>query len=85
MVELVVPAGIQLSGSLNLPEIQVHALIDTGAHTEVLAGEELFPELALIHAPHPVQLMTIGHKPLSGGRKGVLSTIRVPVERPKWL
>ena len=85
MVELVVSSGIQLSDSLNLPEIMVPALVDTGAQIEVLAGEELFPSAALIDAPHPVQLVTVGRKPLSGGRKGVLSTVRVPVETPEGL
>ena len=85
MVQLVVSSGIQLSDSLNLPEIMVPALVDTGAQIEVLAGEELFPSAALIDAPHPVQLVTVGRKPLSGGRKGVLSTVRVPVETPEGL
>ena len=85
MVKLVVSTGIQLSDSLNLPEIMVPALVDTGAQIEVLAGEELFPSAALIGAPHPVQLVTVGRKPLSGGRKDVLSTVRVPVETPEGL
>ena len=84
-VELIVSSGIQLSDSLNLPEIMVLALVDTGAQIEVLAGEERFPSAALIDAPHPVQLVTVGHKPLSDGRKGVLSTVRVPVETPEGL
>ena len=63
----------------------VPALVDTGAQIEVLAGEDLFPSTALIDAPHPVQLVTVGRKPLSGGRKGVLSTVWVPVETPEWL
>ena len=85
MVELLVSSGIQLSDSLNLPEIMVPALVDTGTQIEVLAGEELFPTAALIDAPHPVQLVTVGRKALSGGRKGVLSPVRVPVETPEGL
>ena len=85
MVELVVSSGIQLSDSVNLPEIMVRALVDTRAQSEVLAGEELFPSAALMDAPHPVQLVTVGRKPLSVGRKGVLSTVRVPVEKPEGL
>ena len=68
MVELVVSSGIQLSDSLNLPEIMVPALVDTGGQIEVLAGEELFPSAALIDAPHPLQLVTVCRKPLSSGR-----------------
>ena len=45
----------------------------------------LFQSAALIDAPHPVQLVTVGCKPLSGGRKDVLSTVRVPVETPEGL
>ena len=85
IVELVVSSGIQLSDSRNLPEIMVPALVDTGAQIEILAGEEPFPSAALIDAPHPVQLGTVGRKPLSGGRKGVLSTVWVPVETPEGL
>ena len=43
MVQLVVSSGIQLCDSLNLSEIMVPALVDSGAQIEVLAGEELFP------------------------------------------
>ena len=85
MVELVVSLGIRLSDSLKLPEIMVPALVDTGAQIEVLAGEELFPSAALIDAPNPVQLVTVGRMPLSGCCKGVLSTVRVPVETPEGL
>ena len=73
MVELVVSSGIQLSDSLNLPEIMVPALVDTGAQIEVLAGEERFPSAALIDAfslviPSTCQKswfplwLTLGHK-----------------------
>ena len=85
MVELVASSGIQLSDSLNVPEIMVPALVNTGARIEVLAGEEPFPSAALIDAPDPVQLVTVGCKPLSGGRKAVLSTVRGPVETPEGL
>ena len=85
MVELVVSSGIQLSDSFNLPEIMVSALVDTRAQIEVLAGEKRFPSAGLIDVPHPVQFVTVGRKPLSGGRKGVLSTVRVPVETPEGL
>ena len=85
MVQLVVSPGIQLSDFLNWPEIMVPALVDTGAQIEVLAGGELFPSAALIDATHPVQLVTVGRKSLSGGCKGVLSTVRVPVETPEGL
>ena len=85
MIELVIPAGIQLSDKLNLPEKQNPALVDTGAQIEVLAGEELFPQEALLDAPNPVQLITVGKKPLSGGRKGVIATVRVLAETPDGL
>ena len=61
------------------------ALVDTGPQIEVLAGEDLYQSAALINAPHPVQLVTVGRKPLSGGRKGVLSTVQAPVETPEGL
>ena len=64
MIELVILAGIHLSDKLNLPETQHLALVDTGAQIEVLAGEELFPREALLDAPNPVQLITVGRKPL---------------------
>ena len=85
MIELMIPAGIQLSDKLNLPEKQHPALVDTGAQIEVLAGEELFPQEALLDAPNPVQLITVGRKPLSGGRKGVIATVRVLAETPDGL
>ena len=85
MIELVIPAGIQLSEKLNLPEKQHPALVDTGAQIEVLAGEELFPQEALLDAPNPVQLITVGKKPLSGGHKGVITTVRVLAETPDGL
>ena len=84
-VELVVSSGIQLSDPLNLPEIMAPALVDTGTQIEVLAAEKPFPSAALIDASHPVELLTVGLKPLSGGRKGILSTVRVPVETPEGL
>ena len=85
MIKLVIPAGIQVSDKLNLPEKQHPALVDTGAQIEVLAGEELFPQEALLDAPNPVQLITVGRKPLSGGRKGVIATVRVLAETPDGL
>ena len=85
MSELVIPAGIQLSDKLNLPEKRHSALVDTGAQIEVLAGEELFPQEGLLDAPNPVQLITVGRKPLSGGRKGVIATVRVLAETPDGL
>ena len=80
MIELVIPAGIQLSDNLNLPEKQHPALVDTGAQIEVLAGDKRFPQEALLDAPNPVQLITVGRKPLSGGHKGVIATVRVLAE-----
>ena len=85
VIELVIPAGIQLSDKLNLPEKQHPALVDTGAQIEVLAGEELFPQEALLDAPNPVQFITVGRKPLSEGRKGVIATVGVLAETPDAL
>ena len=82
MVELVVPAGIQLSNKFNQPEKGHQALVDTGAQIDVLAGEELFPEEALMDAPNLVQLITVGKKPLSGRRRGGIATVRVLAETP---
>ena len=77
MIQLVIRAGIHLSDKLNLPEKQHSALVHIGAQIEYLAGEELFPQEALLDAPNPVQLSTVGRKPLSGGRKGVIATVWV--------
>ena len=82
MVELVVPAGIQLHDRFGRPEIQVMDLADTGAGSDVIAREELFPAEPLIDAPNPVQLVTLGRQPLSGGRKGVNATVQLPVKTP---
>ena len=32
--------------------------------------------------PNPVQLITVGRKPLSGGRRGVIAAVRVLAETP---
>ena len=82
MVELVVPAGIQLHDRFGRPEIQVMGLADTGPQIDLLAGEELFVAGALNDAPNPVQLVTVRRQPLSGGRNGVFATVRLPVESP---
>ena len=86
MIELVIPAGIQLSDKLNLPETQHPASVNTGAQVEVLAVEEVFhktlfwmrqiPCSSLLLAENPCQEAARMSSPLYGYRPRLLTGCR---------
>ena len=77
--EVLVQARVQFPDAMGKETIVTLALANTGSELVAIGGYELFQNIPLEDAPHPIVLVTAGKSRLKGGDKGVKVTVSVPV------
>ena len=75
--EVLVQARVQFPDAMGKETIVTLALGDTGSELVAIGGYDLFQNIPLEDAPHPIVLVTAGKSRLKGGDKGVKLTVSV--------